>query len=97
MWYIYAIEYYSATKRNEFESVVLKWRNLEPIMQNEAVRKRKANIVYQCIYMESKKSSTDEPICREGMEMQMDLWAQRDKERLGWIEKVALTYVHNHV
>ena len=55
MWCIYAVEYYSAIKRNEFESVVLRWRNLEPIMQNEAVRKRKANIVYQCIYMESKK------------------------------------------
>ena len=46
MWYIYAIEYYSAIKRNEVESVVVKWRNLEPIMQNEAVRKRKTNIVY---------------------------------------------------
>ena len=29
------------------------------------------------------KNGTDEPICREGMEMQTDLWAQRDKERLG--------------
>ena len=46
LWYIFAIQYDSAIKRNEVESVALKWRNLEPIMQNEAVRKRKTNIVY---------------------------------------------------
>ena len=27
----------------------------------------------------------------------MDLWTQRGKERVGWIEKVALTYIHYHV
>ena len=32
-------------KRNEFESVLVKWMNLEPVIQSE-VRKRKANIVY---------------------------------------------------
>ena len=31
MWYIYTMEYYSAIKRNKFESVELKWMNLEPI------------------------------------------------------------------
>ena len=46
LWYIFAIEYDSAIKRNEVESVALKWRNLEHIMQDEAVRKRKTNIVY---------------------------------------------------
>ena len=40
LWYIYTMEYYSAIKRNTFESVLM-WRmNLEPIIQNE-VRKRK--------------------------------------------------------
>ena len=45
MWYIYTMEYYSAIKKNEFESVLVRWVNLEPVIQSE-VRKRKANIVY---------------------------------------------------
>ena len=34
-WYIYTIEYYSAIKRNGFESVLVRWMNLEPVIQNE--------------------------------------------------------------
>ena len=45
LWYIYTVEYYSAIKRNLFESVLMRWMNLEAIIQSE-VRKRKINIVY---------------------------------------------------
>ena len=45
MWYIYTLEYYSAIKRNAFESVLMKWMNLEPVIQTE-VRKRKINIIF---------------------------------------------------
>ena len=38
-------EYYSAIKRNAFESVLMRLMNLEPIVQSE-VRKRKVNIVF---------------------------------------------------
>ena len=31
LWYIYTVEYYSAIKQNESESVVEKWMNLEPV------------------------------------------------------------------
>ena len=31
LWYIYAVEYYSAVKRNAFETVLMRWMNLEPI------------------------------------------------------------------
>ena len=44
--YIYTEEYYSAIKRNAFESVLMRWMNLEPITQSEEVRKRKKNIIY---------------------------------------------------
>ena len=54
LWYIYTVEYYSAIKRNVFESVLMRWMNLEPIIQSE-VRKRKINIVFQLIYTESRK------------------------------------------
>ena len=33
--YIYTMEYYSAIKRSTLESVLMKWMNLEPIMQGE--------------------------------------------------------------
>ena len=34
LWYIYTTDYYSAIKRNAFESVLKKWMNLEPIIQS---------------------------------------------------------------
>ena len=33
--YIYTMEYYSAIKRNIYESVLLRWMNLESIIQSE--------------------------------------------------------------
>ena len=39
LWYIYTIEYYSAIKKNTFESVLIRWLKLEPIIQSEVSRK----------------------------------------------------------
>ena len=44
------VEYYSAFKRNEFESVELMWMKLESAIQSE-VSQRKIDIVYECIYI----------------------------------------------
>ena len=41
LWYIYTMEYYSAIKRNTFESVLMRWMNLGPIIQNEVSQKEK--------------------------------------------------------
>ena len=41
VWYIYTMEYYSAIKRNTFESVLMRCMNLEPIIQNEVSQKEK--------------------------------------------------------
>ena len=38
---MYTMEYYSAIKRQAFESVLMKWMNLEPIIQSEASQKEK--------------------------------------------------------
>ena len=40
-WYIYTMEYYSAIKKNTFESVLMRWMKLEPIIQSEASQKDK--------------------------------------------------------
>ena len=41
LWYIYTVEYYSAIKKNTFESVLMRWMKLEPIIQNEVSQKEK--------------------------------------------------------
>ena len=51
------MEYYSAIKKNAFESVLIRWMKLEPIIQSE-IRKKNTNAVYQCIYMEFRKMVT---------------------------------------
>ena len=39
--YIYTMEYYSAIKRNTFESVLMRWISLEPIIQSEESQREK--------------------------------------------------------
>ena len=41
LWYIYTMEHYSAIKRNTFESVLMRWMDLEPIIQSEMTQKEK--------------------------------------------------------
>ena len=41
LWYLYAMEYYSAIKRNTSESVLMRWMELEPIIQSEVNQKKK--------------------------------------------------------
>ena len=41
LWYIYTKEYYSAIKKNTFESVLMRWMQLERIMHSEVSWKEK--------------------------------------------------------
>ena len=41
LWYIHTMEYYSAIKRSAFESFLMRWTNLERIIQNEVSQKEK--------------------------------------------------------
>ena len=41
LWYIYTMGYYSAIKKNAFESVLMRKMNLEPIIQSEVSQKDK--------------------------------------------------------
>ena len=43
--YIYTMEYHSAIKRNAFESVLMRWMNLEPIIQSKMSQKEKYHIL----------------------------------------------------
>ena len=46
MVHIYTMEYYSAIKRNEFESILVRWINLEPVILSEVSQKEKKQILY---------------------------------------------------
>ena len=46
LWYIYTMEYHSVIKKNTFESILMRWMKLEPIIQSEVTRKKNTNTVY---------------------------------------------------
>ena len=52
LWCIYTMEYYSAIKRNAFESVLMRWMKMEPIIQSEVSQKEN----YQCSQIKSDQS-----------------------------------------
>ena len=41
MWHIYTVEYYSARNRNEIELFVVRWMDLETVIQSEVSQKEK--------------------------------------------------------
>ena len=41
LWYIYPVEYYSAIKKNAFESVLMRWVKLEPVIQSDISQEEK--------------------------------------------------------
>ena len=41
LWYIYPMKYYSVIKKNTFESVLMRWMKLEPIIHSEVSQKEK--------------------------------------------------------
>ena len=41
LWYIYTMEYYSAIKKNTFESVLMRWLKLKSIIQSEVSQNKK--------------------------------------------------------
>ena len=51
MWYIYTMEYYSATQRNEIGSSVETLMDLETLIQSEVSQKEKKTILYVNAYM----------------------------------------------
>ena len=78
LWYIYTVEYYSAIKKNTFESVVTRWMKLiKPIIQSEVSQKDKHQYSILTHIYGILKDRNDNPICKTGKETQMyrrDFW-----------------------
>ena len=56
---MYTMGYYSAIKKNAFESLLMKWMKLEPIIQSEVSQKEKHQYsILTHIYMEFRKMVT---------------------------------------
>ena len=63
-------EYYSAIKRNTFESVLMKWMNLDPIIQNDMSQKEKDKYCMLTHIYGIQKNGTEEFIYRATIEKQ---------------------------
>ena len=70
LWYIYTMEYYSAIKRNTFESVLMRCMNLDPTTQSEVSHKEKGKYHILMHIYGIKKNGTEEFIYRAAMEKQ---------------------------
>ena len=64
------MEYYSAIKWNAFESVLMRWMNLEPIIQSEVSQKEKDKYHILTHIYRIKKNGTAEFIYRAAVEKQ---------------------------
>ena len=62
------MDYYSAIKRNVFGSVLMRWMNLEPIIQSELSQKEKDKYHILMHIYGTWKNGTEEFIYRAAME-----------------------------
>ena len=65
------MEYYSAIKKNSFESVLMRWMKLEPIIQSEVSRKDKDQYSILMHIHGIKKDGNDNPIRKTEKKTQM--------------------------
>ena len=71
LWYIYTMEYYPAIKKNAFESVLMRWMKLEPIIQSEVSQKEKISISILMHIYGIQKDGNNNPVCEIAREAQM--------------------------
>ena len=97
LWYIYTMEYYSAIKKNTFESVLMRWMKLEPIILSEVSQKE--NHQY-CILMHIYgllKDGNNNPVyetAKETLMYRTVFWTLREKASVGCSERVVLKHVY---
>ena len=80
------MEYYSAIKKNTFESVLMRWMKLEPVIQSEVNHKEKYQYSILVHIYGIYKDGNDDPISETAKETQMyrrDFWTLWEKVRVG--------------
>ena len=63
------MEYYSAIKKNTFESALMRWMKLEPIMQSEVSQKGKHQYSILTHIYGIEKDGNDNPVCKIAKEI----------------------------
>ena len=94
----YTMEYYSVIKKNTFESVLMRWMKLEPILQSEVSQKEKHQYSIIMHIYAIKKDGNDNLICKTAKETQMYrtvFWTLWERERVGWFGRMALKHVYH--
>ena len=71
LWYINTMEYYSGIKKNAFESVLMRWMKLEPIIQSKVSQKEKHQYSILTHIYGIWKDGNDNPVCKTAKETQM--------------------------
>ena len=80
------MEYYSDIKKNIFESVLMKWMKLEPIIQSEVSQKEKHQYSILTHIYGIWKDGNDNPVCETAKETQMYItvfWTLWEREKMG--------------
>ena len=80
------MEYFSAIKKNAFESVLMKWMKPEHIIQSEVSEKEKHQYSILMHIYGIQKDGNDDPIYETVKEMQRqrtDFWTMWKKVRVG--------------
>ena len=99
MWHIYTMEYYSAIKRNKIELFVVRWMDLESVIQSEVSQKEKNkyHMLTHTYGIQREKNGSVEPRGRRGIKTQtqrMDL-RTLGGGRVRWDKvRVAWAYIH---
>ena len=91
------MEYYSAIKKNSFQSVLMRWMKLEPIIQSEVTQKDKDQYSILMHIYGILKDGNNNPICKTEKETQIyrtDFWTLWEKVRVGCSERTALKQVY---
>ena len=65
------MKYYSAIKKNTFESVLMRWMKLEPIIQSEVSQKEKHQYSILTHIYGIQKDGNNNPVCETAKETQM--------------------------
>ena len=97
LWYIYTMEYYSAIKKNSFESVLMRCTKLEPIIQSEVSQKDKDHYSILTHIYGIYKDGNDNPICKTEKETQIYrtvFWTLWEKARVGCFKRTASKHVY---
>ena len=80
------MEYYSAIEKNTFESDLMRWMKLEPIIQSEVSQKGKCQYSILTHIYGILKDGNDNPVCETAKETQMyrtDFLTLWERERAG--------------